>query len=71
MRIPAAIPSFLMALLLAVPFAARAQNLCRNPAELEKLAGHERWNLILQGTRPCPAASADVDYYRGLALAGL
>jgi len=60
-----------MALLLAVPFAARAQNLCRNPAELEKLAGHERWNLILQGTRPCPAASADVDYYRGLALAGL
>ncbi len=60
-----------MVLLPAVPFAARAQNLCRNPAELEKLASHERWNPILQGTRQCPAASADVDYYRGLALAGL
>ena len=67
MRFPAAV----LFLLLAVPLAVRAQNACRNTAELERLANQARWDPILQGTRQCPPASADVDYYRGLAFAGL
>jgi len=66
-----AISAAVLFFLLAIPFAARAQNACRKPAELEKLANQGRWSLILQGTSQCPAESADVDYYRGLAFAGL
>lgn len=66
-----AIRAAVLFFLLAVPFAARAQTACRNPAELEKLANAGRWDLILQGTSQCPSESADVDYYRGLAFAGL
>ena len=61
----------ILSALLALPFAARAQDTCRDSAELQQLLNDARWDLVLQGTNRCPAGSADVDYYRGLALAGL
>ncbi len=67
MRLPAAV----LTLLLVFPFAAHAQEPCPNRAELQRLANQSQWARILQATRRCPAMSADVDYYRGLAFAGL
>ena len=67
MRIRTAI----LSILLALPFSARAQNSCRNAAELQKLSDAGQWKLVLQATGQCPAGSADADYYRGLAFAGL
>lgn len=71
LRNPAAFLPLLMTLLLAVPPVARAQTACRNTIELEKLADQGRWGMVLQGTSQCPANSADVNYFRGLAFAGL
>jgi tetratricopeptide (TPR) repeat protein len=67
LRIPAAV----LSILLALPLAARAQHACRNIADLQRLSNEGRWNLVLQATSQCSAGSADVDYYRGLAFAGL
>jgi tetratricopeptide (TPR) repeat protein len=61
----------ILSVLLALPFAAAAQDACHNAAELQRLSDEGQWNLVLQATGQCPAGSADVDYYRGLALAGL
>jgi tetratricopeptide (TPR) repeat protein len=60
----------ILSVLLALPFSACAQNSCRDTAELQKLSGEGQWKLALQATSQCPAGSADVDYYRGLAFAG-
>lgn len=60
-----------MILLPAVLPASHAQTACRNAIELEKLANQGRWDMVLQGTSQCPAKSAGVDYFRGLAFAGL
>jgi Tetratricopeptide repeat len=56
---------------MALPFTTRAQNTCGNAAELQELSSEGRWNLALQATSQCPAGSTVVDYYRGLAFAGL
>jgi tetratricopeptide (TPR) repeat protein len=68
---PLKIPAAVLTLLLALPFAARAQEPCPNPADLQKLASQSQWERILRATNHCAAMSADVDYYRGLAFAGL
>ena len=61
----------ILSVLLALPFAAHAQNTCSNAAELQKLSDEGHWKLVLQATSHCPTGLADVDYYRGLAFAGL
>ncbi|HEX5411740.1 MAG TPA: hypothetical protein VFZ27_07740 [Terriglobia bacterium] len=58
-------------ILLALPFACRAQNACRSAAELQQLLDQSRWNRILETTSECRTESADNAYYRGLAFAGL
>ena len=57
--------------LLALPLAARAQNACRSAVELQELSNQSQWNRILRATSQCHAESADINYYRGLAFAGL
>jgi tetratricopeptide (TPR) repeat protein len=61
----------IFSILVAIPFVAPAQNICRKTAELQELSNQSQWNRILQATSQCRAESADVDYYRGLAFAGL
>ena len=67
MKIPVAV----LSLLLAFPFAARGQQPCPDRAELQKLASQSQWEHILRATNHCTERQADVDYYRGLAFAGL
>jgi tetratricopeptide (TPR) repeat protein len=67
LRIAAAV----LSILLVLPSAVRAQRACGSAAELEELSNQNQWNAILQATDNCSAGSADVDYYRGLAFAGL
>ena len=65
------IQTTVLTILLALPFGARAQGPCQNLAELQKLSNRSQWKRILRATGHCPAKSEDVDYYRGLAFAGL
>lgn len=61
----------ILLLLLALPLPSRAQNVCRSAAELQQLLDQSQWSRILQAADQCRAESADEDYYRGLAFAGL
>jgi Tetratricopeptide repeat len=68
---PLRIRATVFLVLLAMPPASRAQNACSSAAELQELSNQSQWSRILQATSQCPTESADVEYYRGLAFAGL
>src|SRR5574337_1887011 len=57
--------------LLALPPASRAKNACLNASDLQALSDQSQWSRILEETGQCRAESADKDYYRGMAFAGL
>ncbi len=61
----------ILCILLALSSAARAQGPCGPPSELRKLSDEGRWNDVLRATRGCSGESADTEYFRGMAFAGL
>ena len=63
--------TFILCILLALPSIARARKACGQSTDLQELLNEGRWNDVLRATSNCSAESADTDYFRGMAFAGL